>query len=639
VIYADFETFCEVDLKKAGAYRYVSDPSFEPLLLSWAVDDRDFQVHDFGGRFDVPDELRDRLNSGETVAGFGQFDRICFRRIGFDIEPARYVDVMILCAEMGMPRSLKLAAREFGCSVGKEEVGKAAISRFCKLYRGRRWGPDDSPDLWEQFVHYALVDGVLLREIHRKAKPLSKAEQMLYEMDCRMADRGIRIDIASARQATQLAEELRAKANQLMAEITDGAVTSTQQAARLAAYLGVESISEQNLAEAMPKLSGNQRTAAKLRQANSKLSVSKLDTMIQAADPVDHRVRGALAFCGTITRRWAGRLFQPQNLPRKCFSPDEFDEFMAVCRESTLGELKKAYPDPLAAFSKSLRGMLVPGPGKVFAVYDFAQIEARILAWIAGQLDAVQAYRDGVDQYIRMAAAVFGVPEDRVTDAQRFIGKTLVLGAGYNLGGAGFQRNLARMGVVVEEEDAAEYIARFRETFFKLPVFWRLLMDTTFRVLETGQARAIRDGSLLFRMESPRGPLLVRLPSGSTLAYNRPKVCLVPAPWDEEQKIKAVRAIDPKSGARYIVGPQTLTENVCSTISRDIMARGMWRCERAGFAPVMSVHDEVVLEVEDSPAERARAVELVPQLLCQAPPWGPDLPLKVEGKLMHRYGK
>jgi len=284
----------------------------------------------------------------------------------------------------------------------------------------------------------------------------------------------------------------------------------------------------------------------------------------------------------------------------------------------------------------------VPSQEHLFIVCDYSQIEARVLAWIAGQRDAIQRYRDGVDQYRAMAAQVFNVPEEEVTSSERFIGKTLILGAGFNLGAAGFQRNLSGMGVEVSLKEAARYISAFREKFNTLPVLWKQLSNAFRKAFDLKEDGSFNVGDhLVFEKRAIGGKpsVFIHLPSGSVLSYHQIIEDMAPAPWDENESILQLFALNPKTGKPYAVGPQTLTENVCSCIARDLMGSAMLRCEQEGIRVVLTIHDELVIEAPDTPYWREHGVERVSKIMCKLPAWGRDLPLKTEGAIMKRYGK
>lgn len=641
VLFIDFETYSTAKLGKVGTYRYAADPSFAPVLLGYAFDDDPVVVHDFretGGR--LPATLASYINMGGVVAGYGQFDRIVLGAMGHRVPPRRYIDIMALAAVAGYPKSLAGCGEALGCQTEKlKTAGKDGIKKFCKPVRRKRKMPEDYPEAWEHFVEYAGADVELAREIYHILPPLPPTEQALYELTADMNDRGIGFDVQGARTLAEMASEIKARADALITEATKGEVTAVGQVARIAEFCGLPSVAEKTLRDALPGMTPEQRLVGRLRLAAGKSSTAKMETGLDAV--LEGLIHGALFYCGTITRRWAGRIIQPQNMPRDCFNADKTDEFLALAAQGYRAVVAQ-YPDPLKAISKALRGIIVPSQGHLFVVVDYSQIEARVLAWIAGQRDAIQRYRDGVDQYKAMAAQVFNVPEEEVTDKERFIGKTLILGAGYNLGAAGFQRNLSGMGVEVSLKEAARYISAFREKFNTLPVLWKQLSSAFREAFELKEDGRLDVGDhLVFEKRTIGGKpsVFIHLPSGSVLAYHQIIEDTAPAPWDENELILQLFALNPKNSKRYAVGPQTLTENVCSCIARDLMGSAMLRCEQKGIRVVLTVHDEIVCEVPDTPEWREHGVERVSKIMCKLPAWGRDLPLKTEGKVMHRYGK
>lgn len=640
IMWIDFETYSEVDLKKCGVYRYVQSPTFKPLLLAYALGDEEFQVHEFNDSVDWPDAITAHVQAGGRFGSHSAFDFVILVRY-FPLEASQHVNTVTSCAEYGIPQHLKDAGEFLGLPIGKDPVGHKAIHTFCipKKVKGEfvRIYPNDEPELWEAFVQYCRVDGILMRMIYHAVPPVSDVEQALQEMDHEINKRGVRLDIESCQTLIGMVDQLKVRLNEVMAEITEGYIQTVGQVAKIAEYCGLPGAAEGVLRNALASgvLNDKQALVTTLRLTGSKSSVAKLPAMVQSADEAGIS-RGALQFHGTITGRWSGRQWQPHNLPRAAFSPDEVD----LCVERARGPLNEFvdyYEHPMGAISMCLRGMVVPRDGHEFIISDYSQIEARMLAWYAGQSDILKIYEEGGDVYKEMASSVFKKPVANIDKSERFIGKTLVLGSGYALGWAGLQRNLANAGVSATDEEAKDYTTGFRQRFNHVVTWWSEITGTVQSIVE-GTATLNQDGQVLvgrlaFGIEGDS--VYVRLPTGKRQWFHGACMEEETAPWGDIVNVIKVRNPRGNGNTRYTLTPSILAENICSATSREILARAMHRLNHAGYAPVLSVHDEVVLEVPVGNGSDAEVAEI----MCQRPPWGRHLPLAVELGRASRYGK
>lgn len=650
ILFLDFESYGDL---KHGSYRYVQNGDFMALLLSYCFLDpktneaTPCKVHDFtefnnhvthyDGQ-ELPAEVEEHIEAGGMVAGWSQFERVLLNKFLDDPLPhEQYLDVMIMSAEKGYPLKLSLSGKALKCPIGKDPVGKLAINKFCKPRKGERVPPEDDMELWRGFVHYCRVDTELMVDIYRKLPLAIPAEQQLHIMDMRMNDRGIRIDVDACHVLQALSDITKTRLNELLKEATNGAIETTGQVAKIAAWCGTLSAGEPALTAAMPTMTPEQRYVAKLRLSGAKISTAKIPKMLGSLGN-DGRSRGMLQFCGTKTKRWAGRGWQPHNLPRESFKPWEFDDCLvaanrAVYEENNLQEFTRYYPDPLKAISMCLRGLIIPEPKNEFIIADYSAIEARVLAWYAQQSDIIKVYEEGGDVYKLMASSVFKIPEEDISSTQRFLGKTLVLGSGYGLGWKGLQRNLATANPVTDDE-AKQLTYGYREKFSGVVLWWGFIMGALQRALEGEEQKRPFYGELLFGKEGE--DVFIELATGNRIWYHEMRLDKKPAPWDENIELDVLTARDYRGeDNRYDVTHSIVAENICSMTAREIMARGMLRCEQAGYPPIMSVHDEVILEVPKG----FGSLEEVDKLLCERPYWADPLPLNTEAFRAPRYTK
>jgi DNA polymerase len=659
ILFLDYETYCDLNIKTAGSDAYMAHESLLALLLSYGRWGEKVNVHEFHRSQHLPKSIVDHILKGARVAGWSSFERLAtnvlLARMGLPpLAPGQYIDVALMAAEMGYPLTLALAGKALKCDIPKDPVGRLCIQTFCKPNRkGERVKPTDRSDLWRDFVRYCRVDTELMMEIYAKLPPLSGPETALYQMHVAMNDYGVCIDRRACETLLKLSRQIQARLNELLVEATEGAIQTTGQVAKIAEYLGVHSAAEGQLIAGLagqldPALNEGkpwdkqQRTVATLRLRGAKSSTAKIPKMLATLDDAG-RSRGCFQFCGTKTKRWAGRNWQPQNLPRESLKPVEFSACLATA-ENGYDAFVQNYPNPLEAISMCLRGLVVPAEGNEFIIADYSAIEARVLCWYAGQQDILNIYEEGRDVYRETAAGLFTTPAEDISEGQRFVGKTLVLGSGYGLGWAGLQRNLRGMGRATSELEAKAYTSGYRSRFHKVPQWWWKLariLNAIYdaEVGETIDASTTLDNGtvygrgLTFSREEG-DTIVITLPTGARLWYHECERVTKEAPWGD--MIDVITARDYRSDdGRYDVTHSILAENICSATAREILARGMYACWQAGYQPVMTVHDEVVLEV---PIGFGSTGE-VDGLLCTRPWFAERLPLKTEAFRAPRYTK
>ncbi|MDH3993668.1 MAG: DNA polymerase, partial [Gammaproteobacteria bacterium] len=362
--------------------------------------------------------------------------------------------------------------------------------------------------------------------------------------------------------------------------------------------------------------------------------------------------RGCLQFCGTRTLRWAGRAWQPQNLPRDAFAAHEVDDLIVKANSLSYDDFKQHYPDPLKSVSMCMRGLVVPDIGKVLIMADYSQIEARLVAWYAGQWDALEVYETGGDIYKEMASAVFSRPAEDITKAQRHIGKCLVLGSGYGLGWRGLQRNLLQQGTVANDEDAQLYTKTFREKWSGIPQFWWAIKEALFTVFDNGgvlyHSRMGKNGKperTGMKFGKAGKSIYIELATGLRCWFHGVKKTREPTPWDKTQKHTVLKARNYNFDggySEYTITHMIMAENICSMTARELMAAGMKRLNHEGYEIIMTVHDEIVMETDEFSREwdeEKHTLEEVEDLMCKRPDWGQDIPLAVEATVDYRYGK
>lgn len=637
MLYIDLETYSPVDLKAAGVYVYTAHPDFEILMAAWAVDDDPVQVA-FGHKdiAAIPGLWDDDVT---VVAHNAQFERVCFSRLAglpMDefLDPARFEDTMAIAAENGLPQSLANLALALG-GEQKDEAGTRLISMFCVPNRkGVRTQPEEKPAEWLDFIDYCVQDVVTLRDVHRSMDGWpTQTERETWVADQRINDAGIRVDLEMAALAVQAAEENRMSHELEVMTLTGVANPgSGPQMLKWFEQTGLElpNLQKETVTTALNgPLTSEQKRVLELRQELALVSSAKYQAaLVRTGD--DGRLRGEFNFFGAHTGRWSGRGMQLQNLPRHHFDTEQ--ETLEHILHLKLGG--GATPDTL---KRLVRAVLV-GP---FTVVDYASIEARVIAWLAGEQWALDAFRAGRDIYTETAHRMGGL-----TRAQ---GKIAVLALGYQgavnslkvMAGAGIYHGpdgkIRSYGTIGEAQEAGareftdkEYldmVKQWRATNRRIVELWANLQNA---VSDTGKV-----GRHL-NITRSNGTVKLHLPSGRAIVYHGIKWSRyrVEDPYNPGQfKIKEGWSYrDPRGRGRIGTYGGRLAENATQAVARDILAAALVRLQERGYAVVGHVHDEVIVEGEHD-------VEKIAKIMCEGLPWSAGLPIDAEGFTCERYRK
>ena len=648
VLSIDFETRSRVDLRKSGTHVYAADPTTDIWCMAFAFDDEDVEL--WTPRWDGGSR-RARIEAhvqagGEMRAWNAQFERLIWRdilgpRYRFPVpHMGQWYDTAADAAALGLPRGLGKAADVLGLPTQKDDAGHRLMLQMSKprSVKGGRVAWWDTPDRLHRLYEYCRQDVRVERAIGERTRKLPASERRIYLLDQIINDRGVLVDVDLVLAAQQIVREGTRRANAELADITNGEVTSVTKVADLTQYLGVENVRKDTIRD---YLDGDpceiKRRVAELRAETAKSSTAKLNAMLACAG-ADDRARGQHLYHGAATGRWAGRLIQVQNFPRP--EVQDVEQFIPHVLENKY-DLIEAEQPALVVVSSMLRSMLRAAPGHRLIAGDFAQIEARVLAWIAGQDDLVEAFRTGEKIYERMGAAYSGKPLEEITkdSEERQVGKNSVLGAGFQMGADRFAEQVwAQSGIALEPDTAQHIITTYRETYPKIPEFWRDINNAARNaVLEPGSV--CKCGRIQFVV---RGPFLwCVLPSGRALAYAQPEI--------------HKHTVTPKDGAPFTTHSVTFmsvnsvtrnwqrafgyggyfTENVVQAMARDLLAAAMLRVELAGYPVVLTVHDEIVSEV---PIGSGTLNEFL-ELMQTGPEWADGLPVAVDGWEGERYRK
>lgn len=690
ILWLDGETYSECDLRTAGTHRYAEHPSTEITVVQWAVDDGEPVVEDLTGRKPPSAELRTMLEDPRftIVAHNSHFDRTILRHVwGIDIPPERWMDTMVKAMCHGLPGSLDKIGRVLGLEAdkAKDARGKALIQLFCKPrpknMKLRRATRETHPQEWAEFLEYSRQDIVAMREIDRRLpswnyKPGSP-ELALWHLDQRVNDRGFACDVEFATAAIEAVKVEQARLKQEIQEETYGCVTSASKRDQLLAFILAEygialpSLKADVLRGLLddPDLPEGVKLLINIRLEATKTSTAKYVALVRAVSK-DGRLRNVLQFAGAQrTSRWAGRIFQPQNMPRPTPDFDELSQEIGVAAVKA-GAADLIVGDVMQLTANAVRGCIVAKENHKLCVADLSNIEGRMLAWLAGESWKLQAFRDfdngtGADLYILAYARAFGVNPADVIKYQRQIGKVMELGLGYEGGVAAFLTFAAVYDMDLDELAKAVWQTAPREALQDaigvwgwavknkrtnglgreiyiacevLKKAWRnahpattalwadVAQATRSAISRPGETFRVRD--LAFRRDGAW--LRIRLPSGRYLCYLEPEV-------DDKGQISYMGVNQfTRQWCRIKTYGGKLVENITQAAARDVLAANMPLIEDCGYEIVLSVHDELLTETPDHDGFTSDALAA---MMSHVPAWAKGLPLAAAGFECHRYRK
>ena len=648
--FMDYETKSAIDIKKSGAFRYIEDESFDVLLLAYAFDDRPVRVVDFTQGETWPEEFLQALRDPAVtkVAHNAIFERTVIGKLLGYTPPEEWLDTMHLAAQCGLPLSLDAAGKALGLpeDQAKMREGKALIRYFCqpckptKANGGRIWNlPEHAPEKWDTFKAYCQRDVEVERTIFHTLEHWmpSPEERRFWCLDARINERGVRIDRRMAQFAVAMdqryKEELTAKAVALTGLENPKSVSQVK--TWLADQEGKEfpSLNKKVVADVVASLTSDaSREFMAIRSELSKSSTAKYEAMLRAACADDH-VRGTFQFYGANrTGRMAGRLLQLQNLPQNHM--EDLDEARQLVSGGHYTALKALYDGVSQPLSELIRTALIPEPGHQFLVADFSAIEARVIAWMAGERWRLEVFQNGGDIYCASASQMFHVPVEKhgVNGHLRQKGKVAELALGFS-GGVGALKAFGADKLGMTEEEMQETVDLWRASSPRICAFWKAMEKAAIRSV-VRRAHTVSDiGNIAFDMD--QGVLWMTLPSGRRIAYWGAK-------YEESQKNPGRKALTfmgqnqmTKKWERVETFSGRLVENAVQATARDCLREAMFALDAAGFDIRATVHDEVIV----TEPLGGRSVEEMAALMGGPIPWAPGLPLRADGYACPYYQK
>lgn len=649
----DIETYSDVDIRNAGLYNYAESDEFEILLFAYSVDFGDVKIVDLVKGECIPEEILQALKDNGVLkhAYNAPFEIACLNSAGYETDSKAWECTMFRALYFGYPAGLKAVgeAMDMGEDKKKSATGNALIKLFClpckptaKNGQRTRNLPDHEPEKWELFKDYCVQDVVSEVAIYKRLASFSIPDKEVeaWQTDLNIVSRGVLIDDDLVTGALEISDAQTYALETEAKELTG--LENPNSGPQLLGWLNSKGIEVDNVRKAtVSELletveDGDVKRVLELRQELSKTSLKKYDAM-KAVECKDGRARGLLQFYGANkTGRWAGRLVQVQNLPRNYIEPLGLARDMVVERKADL--IRFVFGNVSDTVSQLIRTAFIPSPGNKLIICDYSAIEARVIAWLAGEQWRQEVFKTHGKIYEASASQMFGVPIEKIVRGNpeyelRQKGKVAELALGYQ-GSTGALKAMGALNMGIEEAELKDIVDRWRDTNKRIVDLWQMVESAALETVGSGQSFSAK--GIVFSIEScpvyGDRYLTLLLPSGRKLYYPEPS--LTANQWGHPAiEYKGLNQVTRKWESIQTYGGK-LTENIVQAIARDVLSEAIVRLEKAGYKIVMHIHDEVVI---DAPPEQKLAdVEVI---MCEPLEWAEGLLLNADGFESEYYMK
>lgn len=645
-LFIDVETYSSVDIKESGAYKYIESPDFEILIIGYALDDSPVKIVDLAQGEEMPEEFEEALFDPECVkiAHNAVFERLSFKRIGYDIPAEQWYCTSVKAAYCGLPLSLDGVSKALNLTDKKLDTGKALIKYFscpCKATRvnGMRTRnyPKHAPEKWEMYKEYNRYDVLAEREIFKRLEEyiIPDIERRMYVLDQNINDRGILVDMELAESAIAVDNAytsiLTQHAQQLTGLENPNSPVQIRQWIEKKTGSVVLSLSKETMPDLIKEFADYPDVIELLniRKKLSKTSIKKYYAMLNCAMK-DHRVRGTFQFYGANrTGRWAGRLLQLQNLSKNHISHIEVPRELIRARDWESVEIM--YDDVADILSQLVRTALIASPGKVFSVADFSAIEARVISWLANEKWRMDVFRGDGKIYEATGAKMFNVPISSITKGSVLRDKSKIseLALGYE-GSLGALKRMGGERMGLSDTEMMSLVRKWRLANPAIVDMWKEIDEASKEAVRYRRPVSCTSRNIIFDCDGEF--MTIQLPSGRKLFYYGPRFkdkkigrsttsTRVLCYQGVVQETKQWGEIDTYGGK--------LTENIVQAISRDLLGNSMLNLEANNYHPVCHIHDEVLCEVPENNAQAY--YEEMANIMGTPPEWALDLPLRADG--------
>ena len=635
----DIETYSSNDLTSCGVYKYVEAPDFTILLFAYSIDGEKAQCIDLASGEVLPDWIIAALTDPDVLktAFNAAFERICLTKylgLSKPLDPAQWQCTMVLAARMGLPLSLGQCGEVLHLAEGKMTEGKALIRYFSVPGKnGKRHLSADAPDKWQTFKDYNNRDVDVEQAIRKRVRRLQPAafDELLYIADQEINDRGVMIDQVLVDAAARFDDEYKAELLKQAQKMTG--MENPNSPAQIKDWISqvtgftVASLNKKNLDDLEKQLIywPKAQQVLAIRREMGKTSNKKYSAM-QTCVCKDGRIHGLLQFCGAArTGRWAGRLVQVQNLPQNHLESLDYARYLV--KQGDLDEFEMNYGNVTQVLSELIRTAFIAAPGHTFHVCDFSAIEARVIAWLAGEEWVLDVFRSNGDIYCANASRMFKVPVEKhgQNAALRQKGKIATLALGYG-GGVSALEAMGGSKLGLTEDEEKEIVKLWRDSNPRIVKMWGIIEKAAISAIKTGKSVTVHRGIQIGRRW---GMLTITLPSGRTICYPRAVIeTEYNDGWRGDHEIieyEGLNQTTKKWGSIRTYGGK-LTENIVQAVARDILGIVILRAREKRLPVVFHIHDEIIVE-----ATPDQTLDQVEALFSEPIDWCRDLPLKGAG--------
>lgn len=651
----DFETFSELDVRKVGAWRYSEHPSTDVLCMAYVVPGQPrrlwtpyFEPIDEEDKF--PQSLIEALDSGMEIESHNfEFENaiwtnVLVKKYGFPPLPFEQGRCSAAkAAALALPRGLDGLGQALGLETVKDMTGNRLMKKIAKPRKPTKNNPatrHKDPKEFLRVFEYCETDTLVEEKASAIMPDLSPQELEIWRLDQRINKRGIYCDLDLVNTSLKFIDKYSSELTEKLVELTNGKIETPGQRDKIIAFCEEEGYKLDGLTAAIvetaikdPETPTLVKEVLEIRQALSKSSTKKFIKFLEMVCE-DGRIRGTLLYHGAGTGRWSGKGIQVQNLPRGTIK--DVDACIDMILEGDYEFFRACYPDVLGAISSCIRGALTAAPGKKLICADFSSIESRALFWLAGEEKGLEIYHGDGKIYEAMAAEIYNKSPSEILggSTERNLGKQAVLGCGYNMGWKKFLITCEGYGIFISEDLAKKAVSAYRAKFERVPAFWKECEEAAIgavlypgKIFKTGKVAWRQVGDFLY----------AKLPSGRKIAYHKPKLQRKKTPWGEMKLVLTYMGVDSmtkKYWRQHTYGGK-LVENITQGVARDFMAEAMLRVEAKGYEIIMSVHDELVAEVD----EGFGSLKEFEKLMVELPDWGKGCPIQAEGWEGKRFKK
>ena len=635
----DFETRSRADLPEVGLDNYANDPSTEVLCIAWGnKPDNVIVATPLSWKALQPlNTLLEHVRNGGKIAAWNAmfeyaiWNCVCVPKYGWPaLKLEQCIDTMAVAAANNIPQSLDDAGAFMDAKYQKDPIGKRLIQKLCKP--NSKGGFNDDPELMAQLFDYCAQDVRTEMALGAVLRPLEDVEQAVWTLTQRINTRGVPVDPRELQNAVLAVNKAQDAIDRECLELTG---CKPSERAKLLAWLneqgaGLDDLTAETVSKMLQcSIHTRVKKALELRQDGSQTSVAKYAKMLEVQR--NGRIRNTLVYHGASTGRWASRGgLNLQNIARPTLSDEEIERCIPRVFDQATGSMGE--------LSSLVRSGIKAPSGKTFVDVDFSSIENRVGVWLANQNDKVEMFRKGLDEYKMFASqSLYRVPYEEVTKDQRQVAKSAVLGAMFGQGAKGLVRYAEGMGVKLNEPQAKSAVDNYRTSYAKVKELWGMCESAAIQAVENPGSPFAAGGKII--LKCAKGALWMRLPSGRLICWQRPELELLTTPWGSEKLGVTVHGQNTytRQWTRNAIIGSSIFQSAVQGTARDFLAVAMLNLDKAGYEVINSVHDEVLLLVEEQNGESAMAD--VVKIMTTPPSWAPDFPLAAEGWHGKRYRK